>query len=328
MRRRKGFTLVELLVVIAIIALLMGILMPALARVRQIAYRMVCGTNLSGIGKAMLIYANDYEEEYPVAGGPCAVWSTQGSISDYTNEDGDQYGPSPGAAVTITSSLYLLVKFADVTTKQFVCKGDIGTKVFQLSEIRNLPTFVEDLTDLWDFGDTEGATPLHPGQYESYAYHFPYAETAGESAGDCAGFPITSVSNPACPVLADRSPCLDKNSDVYYCGADPENLEDPTWQTTPTPARYIDPDKTGNSAAHQREGQNVLFNDQHVSFEKFPNVGISNDNIWFPWKDSTVTGQEEKELGDCEDCPEDNGEAGSAPQSTKDAYLIHEKNFK
>ena len=67
--KRKGFTLVELLVVIAIIALLMGILMPALARVRQIAFRMVCGTNLSGIGKAMLIYANDYEDELPRAYG-------------------------------------------------------------------------------------------------------------------------------------------------------------------------------------------------------------------------------------------------------------------
>ena len=65
--RRKGFTLVELLVVIAIIALLMGILMPALARVRQLAFRMTCGTNLAGIGKAMLLYANDYDDELPRA---------------------------------------------------------------------------------------------------------------------------------------------------------------------------------------------------------------------------------------------------------------------
>src|SRR5512139_3872229 len=72
--RRKGFTLVELLVVIAIIALLMGILMPALSRVRQLAFRLTCGTNLSGIGKAMLVYANDYEDELPKAGGRNTGW--------------------------------------------------------------------------------------------------------------------------------------------------------------------------------------------------------------------------------------------------------------
>ena len=79
--KHKGFTLVELLVVIAIIALLMGILMPALSRVRQIAFRLVCGTNLSGIGKAMLIYANDYEDELPRAGGRNGVWTP--AIADF-----------------------------------------------------------------------------------------------------------------------------------------------------------------------------------------------------------------------------------------------------
>jgi prepilin-type processing-associated H-X9-DG protein len=46
-------------------ALGLGILMPALARVRQTAFRMVTGTNMSAIGKAMLIYANDYDDKFP-----------------------------------------------------------------------------------------------------------------------------------------------------------------------------------------------------------------------------------------------------------------------
>jgi len=82
--KRKGFTLVELLVVIAIIALLMGILMPALARVRQLAFRMTCGTNLSGIGKAMLIYANDYEDELPRAGGRNSTWNGMPNATAWT----------------------------------------------------------------------------------------------------------------------------------------------------------------------------------------------------------------------------------------------------
>ncbi|UCF44193.1 MAG: type II secretion system protein [Planctomycetota bacterium] len=59
MSRQKGFTLVELLVVIAIIALLMSILMPALARVRNQAKAILCLSNLKQMGSAFAMYLDD-----------------------------------------------------------------------------------------------------------------------------------------------------------------------------------------------------------------------------------------------------------------------------
>jgi prepilin-type processing-associated H-X9-DG protein len=52
-------------ILVPVVAMLMGILMPALARTRQIAFRTVCGQNMSGLGRAMLIYANDYDDQFP-----------------------------------------------------------------------------------------------------------------------------------------------------------------------------------------------------------------------------------------------------------------------
>jgi prepilin-type N-terminal cleavage/methylation domain-containing protein len=280
--KRKGFTLVELLVVIAIIALLMGILMPALARVRQLAFRMTCGTNLSGIGKAMLIYANDYEDELPRAGGRESTW---GPIAQWAAANRFlAYGVTPttgaGGHATINSCFYLLVKYAEVTPKSFICKGDAGTSEFKLADVQagTVPPNTE-LIDLWDFGPS--------------------------LADSC------KASEPGFAVAADRNPWI--NSPGATAKLFPGSGTDRFQPDIQGYGGTNDLARNGNAITHQNEGQNVLFLDSHVSFEKRPYCSIEDDNIY------TVT---------------DKAPSGSAmgtvptmasvPLARKDSLLLHD----
>jgi prepilin-type N-terminal cleavage/methylation domain-containing protein len=284
--KRKGFTLVELLVVIAIIALLMGILMPALSRVRQIAFRMVCGTNLSGIGKAMLIYSNDYDDEFPRAGGRNSQWAQM--VPNWMADNRyASYGLNPdgsGGSATITSSFYLLIKYAEVTPKSFLCKGDSGTTEFKASQYNagNLENI-----DFWDFGPGDA-----PREHCSYSYHMPYSLYA-----------LTSSSEPGMAVAADRNPWINSP------GAEAKSA-DILASYVPTGGKEMI--NQGNAITHQEDGQNVLFMDNHVSFMKEPFCGVNDDNIYTFWNQGDIR------IGGY---PIPNA---SEPQDRLDSYLVHD----
>ncbi|MFC1636391.1 hypothetical protein ACFL5Z_16300 [Planctomycetota bacterium] len=236
---------------IATIALLMGVLIPVLAKLRQRAFRTTCGTNLSFIGKAMLIYSNDYGNQFPRAGGITSIWGSR--IPDWQADNRfGAYGLSTsnggrGGQATVTSSFYLLVKYEEVTPQSFVCKGDPRTTEFKPAKygVRD-----KGLIDLWDFGP-------EPEEHCSYSYHMPYGPYA-----------LTTSYPPGVAVAADRNPWFQSPfaKARIFSKFDPNGTNE-----------HI---RNGNTIAHKGDGQNVLYVDGRVTFEKKSFCGINDDNIY------------------------------------------------
>ena len=294
--KKKGFTLIELLVVVAIIAMLLAILMPALNKVKKIAQRVVCGTNLKGLGNAMVVYANDYDGQYVCQGtGTGHTWerTTVGwqnpSIPWQTARN-----------ITVGASLYLLVRQADVSPKSFVCPSS-DQHEFSGKNPQNY-----DIVELNDFGQDAGSSGYNStgmdddgsAQCVSYSYHMPYAG-AGNSNGSAAPgrYRADDQRSAAFAIMADRNPWFDpKLGKVGSSTIASSNM----METVGYMGRYYDTaynegrgitERQGimvaNAQPHEREGQNVLFADGHSSFEKTPDVGVKNDNIYVPTNSGT-----------------------------------------
>jgi prepilin-type N-terminal cleavage/methylation domain-containing protein len=118
-RRHRAFTLVELLVVIGIIAVLIGILLPALSRARQHAISAQCMNNLKQVGMAAMMYANEHKGWFPPSNGGApsgagGVSTTDEKFMEYQGTD-----PDTGVAVSTTDRFIISVKMAQYAGTKF-----------------------------------------------------------------------------------------------------------------------------------------------------------------------------------------------------------------
>ena len=217
----------------------------------------MCKKNLSRLGKVMAIYANDYEDEYPKAGGRTNEWVSEiANWKAQSRRDAYSIERTQGK-VTITSSLYLLIKYAEMTPKDFVCPGEAESCEFDLAKVpEDLPDNYQ-LIDAWDFGGWYDE-PNNPSRHCSYAYHMPFDH-----------FALTLAADAEMAIIADRNPWMD-----------PKLVSDPNWGWKSFQSGNTETLTHGNSDAHDRRGQNILFGDLGVRFEETPICGVDQDNIY------------------------------------------------
>ncbi len=261
----RAFTLIELLVVISIIALLIAILLPSLARAKELANRAVCAANVRGIVQSMFIYAQSNQSQFPTVLAPAGNTYQNGPGAAATDSAGNfgtilenMYGSNTWQQGSPMSCMWLMVLSGQITPKSFICPSD-PLATMASDEYSNSSSYYSN------FGVVRG-TVSTTGQGESYSMAFPWNYMNG--AYIVGSWWNTNAAGAALPVVSDMAPADDNTST-----GNTERI--PTEPLDNTYGNFI-----FNSGNHNGEGQNVGFGDAHVAWNDNPYVGENRDNIF------------------------------------------------